>query len=578
MAVGAGGAAAFLEYVNRVWQPSEYPQLHLAMTVVTIVGWFVADSLRPRSASTVGPHGRRLLGATMAAVTLSFPVILATGLRSKEDRWIVGTRGHASQLLVRMIRENVDFDGDGFSPVLGGMDCDDSDAKVHPAAAELDGNNVDENCDGSLLVAQAKTANQAIRAEPETLFSPRAARLAEQTRNMNVIVVLVDALRADAITQPEKAPEIHRLLGESFHFPHAYSPAAGTDLSVASLISGRINPFAAVELTLAEAYKSHGYATFAVLPSEVLRYAGRTLMTRGIDRFRRIINDRFERDVGSYVTAPRTTQLALSMLEKHIQRDAQGPWFMWIHYFDVHEHDEVEGTAAVFKTPGGERVRDRQGRYAALVGLIDQQVGVLRQALDDWGQSQRTLIVFASDHGESLGEDPRLPVNHGKYLYNPLIHVPLAFHIPGTTGRSVATPVSLIDIFPTLLDLMGPNAAEAQAENRHPTVDGWSLVPLLAGSHRSPQRYLPLNESDQFGVIAWPHKLLVRPGDNLKELYDLSIDVDETVDLADDQPAVVQRLLTAYHRFPSVDLDRSSRGRWRRERAARAPPSPPNTK
>ncbi|HEY0134375.1 MAG TPA: hypothetical protein VGB85_09855, partial [Nannocystis sp.] len=81
-------------------------------------------------------------------------------------------------------------------------------------------------------------------------------------------------------------------------------------------------------------------------------------------------------------------------------------------------------------------------------------------------------------------------------------------------------------------------------------------------------RPLVLNESEQYGVIVWPHKLLVRPGDNLTELYDLSEDFAEARNLAADAPRRVGELMQYYHAAPSVNLDRTSRGRRLRERAA----------
>jgi arylsulfatase A-like enzyme len=179
--------------------------------------------------------------------------------------------------------------------------------------------------------------------------------------------------------------------------------------------------------------------------------------------------------------------------------------------------------------------------------------------------------VFVSDHGEGLGEDPRLPDNHGRVLYNPLIHVPLAIRLPGQPGRTVDDPVSVLDVTPTLLTLAGATIPAG--------ADGRSLLPyLLPGAPpelRSPSRPLVLNESEQVGVIAWPYKLMVRPNDNLTELYDLEQDFAEQHDLSASAPRRVGELMQYYHAAPPVNLDRTARGRRLRERAAAAAPDVP---
>ena len=105
---------------------------------------------------------------------------------------------------------------------------------------------------------------------------------------------------------------------------------------------------------------------------------------------------------------------------------------------------------------------------------------------------------------------------------------------------------------------------------------GHSLVPYLLAdlvggspaSLRSLTRPLVLNESEQYGVIVWPYKLLVRPTDNLTELYDLSDDFAERHNLAGTTGHRVGELMQHYHAAPPVNLDRSSRGRRLRERSA----------
>jgi hypothetical protein len=198
--------------------------------------------------------------------------------------------------------------------------------------------------------------------------------------------------------------------------------------------------------------------------------------------------------------------------------------------------------------------------------LVDRAIGQLLDGLRERGRLDRTIVVLVSDHGESLGEDPRLPVNHGLYVYNPLVHVPLLVRIPGQAARVVSTPTSLLDLAPTLAQLAGAQL---------PSVDGTSLLPALVPDAPAALvdtgRPIVLNESDQHGVIVWPYKLMRRPGENLVELYDLEHDFAEQRDLAASAPERVQALLAVYHAHPAVSLDRTRKGRRARELAARTP-------
>ena len=106
-------------------------------------------------------------------------------------------------------------------------------------------------------------------------------------------------------------------------------------------------------------------------------------------------------------------------------------------------------------------------------------------------------------------------------------------------------------------------------------MDGRSQLPaLLSGAPdplRTNTRPILLNESDQHGVILWPYKLLIRPGENLVELYDLERDFGEKNDLSDKDPDRVRQLKQLYKSYPSVTVDRSLKARKRREKLAQPP-------
>lgn len=593
LALLIGLAAVLCEYVNRTFLRSEYPDVHTFLLAGTCAAaglslwllftrpWRYDQVERQPTVAQSRALALALLVLATMAVTANLVACVLLGLRDADDRFVVATRGMHTRLLARVVRGALDRDGDGHSAALGGADCDDGDPAIHPEARELVGNDVDEDCDGYVAredLAAALAAAEQTRVERTDAWEarPEVQAYLNRARGKNLLLLSVDALRADVLadTAENRAafPRIFQLFDGSTVFARAFAPSAGTDLSLSGILTGKLDPFTRVDVTLAEGLRAAGHVGHGVIPSEVLRYAGKTLLTRGLHGHDRLVNDGVRRDVGSYSTSARTTELGLAFLTRRAEASAQGagaPFFLWLHYFDVHEHDEVEdGDRNLRRFLGVPDPRlDRMAKYRAMLGLVDQQIGVLIDTLSARGLWEGTIVVLVSDHGEGLGEDPRLPDNHGRVLYNPLIHVPLSIRVPGGAAEVTFDPVSVLDLTPTLLELAGVPAPSG--------LDGRSLLPWLVADAppelRTRSRPLVLNESEQYGVIAWPYKLLVRPGENLIELYDLGADFQERQNLAESAPRRVGELMQYYHAAPRVDLDRSARGRRLRERNAAAP-------
>jgi iduronate 2-sulfatase len=209
-------------------------------------------------------------------------------------------------------------------------------------------------------------------------------------------------------------------------------------------------------------------------------------------------------------------------------------------------------------------------RYRALAQVTDREIGRLIEGLEARGLYERTIVVLFSDHGESLGEDSRLPDRHGLFVYNALTHIPFAIRVPQLNGTSSTYPVSLIDLMPTLCELTNTPLP--------PKTDGMSVLPHLVPDAPTElldaDRVLVVHDSEQWGVVQWPHKLMVRPADNLIELYDLATDFAETTNLAGEMPQRVRELKQHYASFPRVSFDRTRKGRQWRERQAKRPKVP----
>ena len=170
--------------------------------------------------------------------------------------------------------------------------------------------------------------------------------------------------------------------------------------------------------------------------------------------------------------------------------------------------------------------------YYGMISHIDAMFGRLLDALSEAGMAENTVVIFASDHGDMMGERGMW---FKKTLFEPAIRVPLIMRGPGVPRGRITTPVSLLDLFPTLLDLSG-----AGSDAISTPLDGESLAPLLRGG----ARHGPVLAEHLDGGTDAP-RVMLRDGD-LKlvlsrayppMLHDLGADPLELSDLAGEPPA-----------------------------------------
>ncbi len=205
-------------------------------------------------------------------------------------------------------------------------------------------------------------------------------------------------------------------------------------------------------------------------------------------------------------------------------------------------------TKATTPGPRSGRPQGIAERYDAEVARADAQVGRLLDALGD--RRDATLVVIAGDHGEAFGEHDE--IGHSIFVYDTTLRVPLIFAGAGVAraGVSVDDPVSLIDVLPTVLELIGAPRAE---------VDGVSLVPALGGGALAPRElyaesFAPLLDFGWSPLRSVRREGLKYVAAPTPELYDLTADPGETNNVVTARAGQAADLLARTDRYSPADL------------------------
>jgi arylsulfatase A-like enzyme len=194
-----------------------------------------------------------------------------------------------------------------------------------------------------------------------------------------------------------------------------------------------------------------------------------------------------------------------------------------------------------------------RARYYGEVSYADAQVGRLLGWLRDAKREDRTIVVVTADHGELLGEHGRTLGTHSTHLVDATVHVPLLVRVPGLAARVVPEQVRLVDVLPTVLDLLQVAVPGG--------LDGRSLAPLLRGTPLANAPAYSETLYERFPEVApagaelvslreGAFKLLRSPV--RRELYDLDRDPDELRDVGAAHPDLVAGLEAELRRVREV--------------------------
>ena len=354
---------------------------------------------------------------------------------------------------------------------------------------------------------------------------------------LNIILFTIDTLRADHLEcygyEGVKTPNINQLAKEGILFEHNIVQAPLTLPSHSSILTGTYPLYHGIRdnggfyldeshITLAESLKNLGYSTSAFVAAFVLD--SRWGLDQGFDYY----YDNFDLTKYKKVSldaVQRRGDEVLAEAYKWIANNSHEKLFTWIHLYDPHTPYEPPEP---YKTQYGER---RYGLYDGEIAYVDQLMGEFRHFMEERKLLEKTLIIFTSDHGESLGEHKESA--HGFFIYDSDVRVPLIIRFPGgkLAGKVIAHQVRSIDIMPTTMNFLGEKAPIS--------VQGESVLPLILGN-KSEDDLLAYSETYwpryHYG---WSELRLLRKGqykfiDAPKpELYDLREDPGELDNLVD---------------------------------------------
>lgn len=338
-----------------------------------------------------------------------------------------------------------------------------------------------------------------------TVWAPE--RAAERP---TIVLVSLDTLRARSTSTwgnpRETTPYLTRLAGDAVLFQHAYSTFSNTLGSHMSMMTGLYPAAHGVigldrtlgreHRTLAESLRASGYDTAAFTEDALLE--GALGFQRGFSRY--AANKGVFAAAGD---APRTFARALDWART---RGAQ-PFFLFVHTYAVHlPYEPPPAYASLFTddgtVPPPNGLEHHRLRYEQEIRALDDEVEKLVAGLLEIVPRERLVLVITADHGEEFGE-------HGQMthlqLYDEVMHIPLLVVLPGVRGGTrVATPVSLVDLMPTLLALAG-------ADDRPPS-DGVALDSVLRGGE-SPARTMLYGQSLPYDLTGKQWRFIARSAD-----------------------------------------------------------------
>jgi len=369
------------------------------------------------------------------------------------------------------------------------------------------------------------------------LFYPKSR--VQRGDNLNVLVVTLDTLRADRVGcygySKAKTPHLDELANIGVMFDHSVCQAPLTLPSHASLFTGlyphyhQVRDNGAYYLderfnTLAEVFKENEYKTAAFIGA--FPVDSRFGLDQGFD----VYDDQFkEEEKFKTFNSERRAEEVFVSFKGWLLENSHHKFFAWVHYYDPHlPYDPPSPYKEQFSDP-----------YDGEVAYTDFYVGKIIELLKEKGVFENTLIVIVGDHGEGLGDHRE--IDHGIFLYDTTLKVPLIFCAPQNlpSAKIIGHQVRLIDVFPTVLDLLEiAIPEEVQGESLIPHVEGRNKKDLVSYVETVHPKEM-FRWAELKGIVDGRMKFIDAPK---PELYDLKTDPMEENNLYLEERQIAARM------------------------------------
>jgi len=422
---------------------------------------------------------------------------------------------------------------------------------------------------------------------------PTAAALRSAVRNSNIVIVVLDAARADHTGcygySRATTPNLDRLASQSVVFEQHFCQFPCTTPSTVCLLTGQypdthgVGPPTHRSVMASECQVNERTITL----ERMLGAAGyRTCLFSGNPAASPAVGvgTGFQyafppsgirpRQLGAAAGGQRRRESVSILLEKakeKLRASTGKPFFFYVHFLPPHNpysardefkalfHDSQppgyrEGKAAFTEVSKRDRVAAPPASSVEWVNLYDANlrwadwaVGELERVLKEAGVFENTLLIITADHGEAMREHAY--EWHHTCPYDEAIHIPLLIRFPGKqgpVGRATAL-TETVDLLPTIADLYG--LAGQSSPDPASAPQGKSLVPLLTGSASRVQDYVFCRTGGPWPCyVVRNHEwaLMLYSGGELRALYDLVADPDQTCNVITEHPEVAAQMAAVF--------------------------------
>ena len=413
------------------------------------------------------------------------------------------------------------------------------------------------------------------RPAPFTPESPQVSSLREAARGANIVLIVIDAARADhtgCYGYPrDTTPNIDRLASSSVLFERHFCQSTDTKSSTASLLTSQYcdthladgpRPLLDGTFTWERGLEHRGFRT-ALFSSNL-----KASPVYGIgEDFQHAECDRDLEPLVQPGEVRAKPEVLIRAFRRWLEQNRNQRFFAYLHFLPPHspyfQPDDMTqlfaGLDPVHFTPGGfefpERVDPPKppppplpewiNLYDANLRYADWGVGELEKVLSDMGLLERSLLIITSDHGEAFGEHGH--VWHGRSVHEETAHIPLLVRFPGNelAGSRIPALTQTVDLLPTIFDLLEvPYPQEG--------VQGRSLLPLLAGATGTAHDYAFCRaggDPSKYLVRSPRHALILYGNGRWRALYDLEDDPGQRKNVIDHYPEVADEMAAAFGRF-----------------------------